>query len=221
MALGKKLSTITAIMTLLNDIYSYINNNKDPIIIFLDFKKAFDTISHKKKREKCTRWGTYDRTLAWFQSYLSGRKQCVIMNSTISTVLPLTHGVPQGSILGPILVSMYINEIPSLLNCGIVLYADDTVIYHDTMHALQQNLNIISDRCENNMLTINVIKSQWMHMKIHRFADYFNLSKLEIKNNTLEEVKTYKYLGVHIDNQLTFQYHHQLLIRNVNFKVVY
>ena len=130
------------------------------------------------------------------------------MNNTISTVLPLTYGVPQGSILGPILVSMYINEIPSLLNCGIVLYADHTVIYHDSMHALQQNLNIISDRCENNMLTINVIKSQWMHMKIHRFADYFNLSKFEIKNNTLEEVKTYKYLGVHIDNQLTFQYHH-------------
>ena len=77
--------------------------------------------------------------------------------------LPITYGVPQGSILGPILFSIYINEIANIVNCGIVLYTDDTVIFHQDKNILQDNLRIITDWCNNNLLTINVEKSHWMH----------------------------------------------------------
>ena len=69
-------------------------------------------------------------TTQWFKSYLSERTQCVIMNNMTSKLLPLTYGVPQGSILGLILFSIYINEISEILSCDAVLYADDTVILH-------------------------------------------------------------------------------------------
>ena len=84
-------------------------------------------------------------TLGWFKSYLTDRCQCVKLNDMVSDVLPIKYGVPQGSILDPILFSIYINEIANIVNCGIVLYADDTVIFHHDMNILQDNLKVISN----------------------------------------------------------------------------
>ena len=215
-------STISAIVSLLNDIYLYINinNNKNPSIIFLDLKKAFDTVSHEKLIGKLHLLGLDIEIINWFKSYLGGRRQCVVLNNKTSTVLPITYGVPQGSILGPILFSLYINEIPSKINCGIVLYADDTVIYHDDVNVLQHNLTLFSDWCDDNLLTINVKKSQWMQLKVHKIDDRYQRG-FKIKDQSLEEVKVYKYLGIHLDNQLNFQQHHKLLTRNINLKVAH
>ena len=107
-----------------------------------------------------------DLTLKWFVSFLKGRRQCVKLNDITSNTLPITYGVPQGSILGPILFSLYINDITDIVSCGVVLYADDTVIFHDDRKILQTNLDRISDWCNENLLTINVKKSHWMKTKI-------------------------------------------------------
>ena len=84
------------------------------------------------------------------------------MNNKTSKLLPLAYGVPQGSILGPILFSIYINGISEIVLCNVVLYADDTVILHDNVSILQDNLNTIMNWCNDNQLTINAKKSQWM-----------------------------------------------------------
>ena len=101
-----------------------------------------------------------------------------------------------------------------------ILYADDTVIYHDDVNVLQHNLTLISDWCDDNPLTINVKKSQWMQLKVHKINDQYQRG-FKIKDQNLEEVKVYKYLGIHLDNQLNFQQHHKLLTRNINLKVAH
>ena len=215
----KNRSTITAICKFLNVIYTYLNQFKNPTVIFLDLKKAFDTVSHSKLLEKMRVLGLDYVSLQWFNSYLGNRSQCVSLNGTTSGILPLTYGVPQGSILGPILFSIYINEITNILSCNVILYADDTVILHDDVTVLQNNLNRIATWCNTNQLTINVKKSQWMRLNVcNDQIDQRNID-IKISNQNLEKVKVYKYLGVYIDNQLNFQHHHKISMRNINYKV--
>ena len=218
----KKKSTISAIAAFLNAIYNNINDKKDSYIIYLDLKKAFDTISHEKMIQKPRVLGLDRVTVDWFHSYLTERRQCVKLNNIISDILPITYGVPQGSILGPILFSIYINEIADIVNCGIVLYADDTVIFHHDRIILQENLKRISHWCNDNLLTINVKKSHWMRTKVcgktDEIVDQQEMNFM-VKNVNLTEVNTYKYLGLHIDNNLNFQPHHKKLMSQVQLKL--
>ena len=214
-------STITAICEFLNIIYNYINQNKNPTIIYLDLKKAFDTVSHPKLLERLVKMGLDNLTTQWFKSYLSNRTQYVILNNLTSNTLPLTYGVPQGSILGPILFTIYINEISEILSCNVVLYADDTVILHDDTSILQENLNVIVNWCNDNQLTINAKKSQWMRMNVCNDQIDVNNITIKISNKPLDMVKIYKYLGIFTDTQLNFQHHFKILTKNVNFKVTH
>ena len=100
-----------------------------------------------------------------------------------------------------------------------VLYADDTVIIHDDVKIIQENLNRIVNWCNDNQLTLNVKKSQWKQMNICNDQIEPKYIDIKISDQNLEMVRVYKYLGIHIDNQLNFQHHNKLLIRNVNFKV--
>ena len=162
----KKKFIVSAIAQLLNDIYTHINNRTNPYVIFVDLKKAFDTISHEKMIGKLQAMGMDQLTLSWFTSYLTNRQQCVKLEKETSRVLPIAYGVPQGSILGPILFSLYINEIANIVDCSIVLYADDTVVYHEDLTVLQENLSKIVTWCNDNLLTINVKKSHWLKIKV-------------------------------------------------------
>ena len=218
----KNKSTVSAIAQLLNDIYTYINQRLNPYILFLDLKKAFDTVSHVKMLSKLKVLGMDLSTLMWFESYLNNRQQCVRLNGVTSSMLPISFGVPQGSILGPILFSIYINEIADIVNCGVVLYADDTVLYHNDKHILQNNLNRISKWCNNNLLTINAKKSHSMKLKVCgelTDPDVQPDVPFVINSLNLQPVKMYKYLGVLIDVNLNFQSHHNKVVANVQSKL--
>ena len=122
--------TISSITTLLHNIYNCVNEDKDMYLVFLDLKKAFDTVSHSILINKLCTIGIDITTVKWFESYLENRQQYVKFNNEISALDNILYGVPQGSVLGPTLFSLYINNLAGVLGTeGLLLYADDTVIY--------------------------------------------------------------------------------------------
>ena len=112
--------------------------------VFIDLKKAFDTVDHGRLLSRLSHYGIKDKELTWFENYLFGRRQRVIYDSTQSDSQPVVCSVPQGSILGPMLFILLINDIDHQLNsCKILLYADDTVVFTSSKNqeTIKGNLN--------------------------------------------------------------------------------
>ena len=199
----KSHSTITSICTLLHNIYNNVNHKKDTYLLYLDLKKAFDTVSHNILIGKLGNIGLDQKTVSWFSNYLNDRKQYVKFVNQNSNILSVSYGVPQGSILGPTLFSIYINDLADLLPPeNILLYADDTVLYGSNPTEVQKMLDCTYDWCGENLLTVNYKKSQWMKTNIVSKTTQTN--KFSMGTICLEQVKEYKYLGLTMDPQLKF-----------------
>ena len=111
--------------------------------LFVDLKKAFDTVPHKEVISKLERFGFVDNSTAWFTNYLSNRSQVVSLGNNLSSPLAVENGVPQGSILGPVLFSLYINDLPSCINFSSdIMYADDTVIFFSSAQLMEVQLKL-------------------------------------------------------------------------------
>ena len=126
----KNHSTIQTIGTLTDDILRERNVGRNTLAVFIDLKKAFDTVDHSILLRKCDRYGIVGKAGIWLKHYLTDRKQCTLANGTKSPKTNITCGVPQGSILGPLLFLLYVNEIEYICkHSKVLLYADDTVLY--------------------------------------------------------------------------------------------
>ena len=133
---------MTAISALLHEIYDNINKSLTTYVIFLDFKKVFDTVSHKILLNKLNEIGIPPKLSTWFSSYLCNRYQKVNLDGNISDSRFVSYGVPQGSVVGPTLFSIYINNLPNTIGLeGMQKYADDTVLYGSDCNALQGKQN--------------------------------------------------------------------------------
>ena len=102
----------------------------DPVdVVYLDFRKAFDAVPHSRLLRKLHGYGVAGKLLRWIEAFLSGRKQKVVVNGSHSDLVPVKSGVPQGSVLGPLLFLLYVNDIPSVVDCTAKMFADDTKVY--------------------------------------------------------------------------------------------
>ena len=222
----KNNSTINSISNFTDHIYNSINEKQVSISVFIDFSKAFDTVNHKILLEKLKHLGIKHNSLLWIKNYLTNRQQRTMINNVYSDYGKIECGVPQGSILGPLLFLVYINDLRNCLNHSkSFLYADDTVLIESccdiyTSHLnLQADLDNIANWCKGNKLTINTKKTKSMLFGSNKKLKNTRLPNLKLNGNDLEYVTHYKYLGIILDSTLTFKNQIQNTIKIVAHKI--
>ena len=212
----KRHSTVNCILNLLNDVYLNMDNGLYTGVVFLDLKKAFDTVNHEVLISKLKMYGFDDNACSWFTNYLGDRVQYAKVNNKISDSRITLCGVPQGSILGPLLFIIYINDLSKYItDCRLNLYADDTALYNsnksyiDLMLSLRIEMSTLSQWMLANKLTLNVKKTKLMIFgtkpKLARIPSV--PMTLLLNNQVVEQVSKFKYLGFILDESLSYNDH--------------
>ena len=205
-------STELAVVDIQNTLLRNLDNNKLTCTIFLDLAKAFDSVDHAILIKKLERYGIRGMPLQLLKSYLSNRQHLTKLNGIESNLKLLDIGVPQGSVLGPLLFLLFINDLPLVTNFNVKLFADDTFLSleGDDFKHLQRKSNIelkkISKWFSANKLTLNVSKSKFMIIKRgnKKPKDSFIL---KFNGKKMEQCVSYKYLGIHLDEKLNWKTH--------------
>ena len=188
--------------------------------VFLDLRKAFDTVSHSHLIDKLSSLDLNIRTLKWFSSYLSNRYQCVKLGGTASDYAEVTYGVPQGSVLGPVLFSIYINSLSEeVAEVGLQMYADDTILYSSNLNTLQYNLSKAANWWDQNILTLNTAKTNWMTFTSKGTSHLYQDLQLTINDVQLNKVKQVKYLGLTLDSALALQDHISVITKQIGNQI--
>ena len=219
-------STISTVAELTDDISLGVNNREYTIASFIDLKKAFDTINHNILLQKLPSFGLNIVIINWIQNYLSNRKQKCSVNGMTSEERDIICGVPQGSILGPLLFLLYVNDLGiNLLHSNVLLYADDTVLFANHKDEriaqiwVQTDLELLSKWCNRNQLTINLAKTKLMLFGTRNMLKHCTKIDIEIDNQNLQYVKQFNYLGIKLEDTLTFELHAAETMRMVSYKL--
>jgi exonuclease III len=214
-------STATALLKITEDMRNAVFKKRVVVSVFLDFSKAFDCVNHKILIRKLTQLNFSHPVVAWFESYLSGRKYAVKgRNGARSEWVKVDRGVPQGACLSPLLFSLYIHDISSILQnrCKYHIYADDIQLYIDCdlsdLHEAIKTLNLVLDDIakwsEQHGLKLNPTKTQAMLIatdKTQKQINKLNLPKLTLTGTHILFSDTVKNLGVFFDTTLSWDRH--------------
>ena len=209
----KNYYTAHAFIQLYDKISNALDNKRVTLGLFIDLSKAFDTVNHAILLDKLEHYGVRGIALQWFESYLSCRKQFVQYNGYNSSSLDITCRVPQGSILGPLLFLVYINDLCKVSKVlEMILFADDTNIFylHTDASYLMEVVNLelkkITSWFYTNKLSINVKKSNFIIFRPKQNRQTLDLA-FNISNYSIDRVKEATFLGVILDEHLTWKSH--------------
>ena len=196
--------------------------------VFLDLSKAFDTVDHTLLLTKLKQIGASEDVTGSFRSYLSNRSQLTAVGDVQSTLRPIQVGVSQGSILGPLVFLVYINDLPKCLeHCEVVLYADNRVIYLSSSCVteieifINRDLSKLSLWFSTNCLTLNVSKSKFILIGSPKKLSNCNDINVVIDNSLLECTDTFKYLGRTINQTMTWGDHVEAISTKNQSKTLY
>ena len=206
-------STTYLMLDLFDNIYSSKSEQKHPAIIFLDIKKAFDSVNHEILLTKLEYYGIRGMALKWFSSFLSGRSQQTRVGSRVSTSRFILSGVPQGSILGPLLFCLFINDLPFACKMSKpYLFADDGALYFNNIcrgyyRVIQAEIKSIFLWLQANKLSLNSPKTKLLLFDSDSSQDCIITDIDDSNSVAITECKSQKYLGLIVDSKLNFHEH--------------
>ena len=189
--------------------------------IYLDFQKAFDSVPHERLLTKLEGYGITDLALKWIKKFLKERRQQVLVNGAKSGWSKVLSGIPQGSVLGPVLFVIYINDMPDSIENLIQMFTDDTKLYaqvnnDEDSKSLQEDVNRLEEWANKWQIRFNATKCKVMHLGKENLQKPYYMTSSNKDEVTLEETLVEKDLGVYVDKDLSFSHHIQQGIAKAN-----
>lgn len=226
-------STATTLAHVTDDILTQSDRGNSSALILLDFSKAFDSINTELLLQKLSYYGVSSASCCWFKSFLSNRCQQVTVNlhngtRLLSDIKSIERGIPQGSILSPLLFILYTTDLPTVLkHCKIHMYADDTQLYHsfkpelinDAFIAINADLAAVHRWSNDNGLVLNPTKSQFMILGTKKQRSVMTDVQISINGNYLKRVDEAKNLGLNLDSEIRFKNYIQKKVSYAFYKL--
>ena len=217
-------STETLLLQITNNWLANMDTGLINGVLFLDLKKAFDTVNHKILVSKLERYGIRGSALSWFQSYLTERKQACKINTSLSTFQNITYGIPQGSNLGPLLFTIYINDLPNSLEIAEpAMFADDTSLTVtgesslEIEYKLGMEIKNVKTWLDANKLSLNETKTEYMLIgSTKRLKQIKDDPVIRINDHIIKRVYNKKVLGLEIDHKLQWTKHVEELSKKIS-----
>ena len=218
-------SCLTNLLEIMEDWTQIIDEGDGIDVAYLDFRKAFDLVSHEHLIYKLTKYGIGGKILSWIKDFLRNRTQKVVIRGTASTSREVTSGVPQGSVLGPLLFLLFINDLPLELLSRLSLFADDSKLFSritangnklkvnnmDGGRLLQDDLDRVVEWAKKWKMEFNVDKCKVMHLGLNNPRRSYNMGDTNLQASEVE-----RDLGVLIDHQLDFGKHIRTIVGRAN-----
>lgn len=221
----KNHSCETALNVVVANWKELVDEGSSILCVFLDLKRAFETVDRKRMIEKLKTFGVGQKTRNWFENFLGNRFQRTTVNGYTSSNLLNDIGLPQGSVLSAILFIIYINDMPDhLKNVFVNLFADDTLLYcvgnnkQDMANQMNAELAVLNDWLATNKLKLNTAKTKWMLIN-NKTEECNETVKLKILDAELGRVDFFKYLGFIIDNKMNMKEHVSYTCKKIAKKI--
>ena len=199
----------TQLAALVDDLHQIVDDRGQADLVIMDFSKAFDTVPHQRLLAKLHHLGIRNCMLSWIRTFLTKRHQCVVVDGESSQSSPVISGVPQGTVLGPLLFLVYVNDLPNQVSSHMRLFADDCIIYRrirslEDTRALQEDVDSLCHWEDKWQMGFNYSKCYAMRVthKARPICGHYRMG-----DNLLEEVDHYPYLGVELASDLSWNKH--------------